>query len=149
MPMRRMVSKVAPNIFFVLFIVIRSLPWVVSCPSPQPLEHACDAIPVGDIAKMLDFRRGAPELLLVSRRVRVEMPFIPLVHKPFAAVIFTVHPTLYRPGAVEGGIGSCQHLELADIINFLPDATFVIDKEGKVISWNRAIEDMTGVSACR
>ena len=36
---------------------------------------------------------------------------------------------------------------LADIINFLPDATLVIDKEGKVISWNRAIEAMTGIRA--
>ena len=36
---------------------------------------------------------------------------------------------------------------LANIIEFLPDATFVIDLEGKVISWNRAIEEMTGLSA--
>ncbi|MFA4875790.1 MAG: PAS domain S-box protein [Methanoregula sp.] len=36
---------------------------------------------------------------------------------------------------------------LMDIINFLPDATFAIDREGKVIAWNRAIEEMTGVSA--
>ncbi len=36
---------------------------------------------------------------------------------------------------------------LNDIINFLPDAVFVIDLEGKVITWNRAIEDMTGVKA--
>lgn len=36
---------------------------------------------------------------------------------------------------------------LADIINFLPDATFAIDLEGKVITWNRAIEEMTGVRA--
>lgn len=34
---------------------------------------------------------------------------------------------------------------LEDIIEFLPDATFVIDKEGKVVAWNRAIEVMTGV----
>ena len=34
---------------------------------------------------------------------------------------------------------------LADIIDFLPDATFAIDREGKVIAWNRAIEEMTGV----
>jgi PAS domain-containing protein len=27
---------------------------------------------------------------------------------------------------------------LADIINFLPDATFVIDREGRVIAWNKA-----------
>ena len=36
---------------------------------------------------------------------------------------------------------------LADIIDFLPDATLVIDVEGKVIAWNRAIEAMTGVKA--
>lgn len=36
---------------------------------------------------------------------------------------------------------------LADIINFLPDATAVIDKDGKIIAWNKAIEDMTGVKA--
>lgn len=36
---------------------------------------------------------------------------------------------------------------LIDIINFLPDATFVIDKSGRVIAWNKAIEDMTGITA--
>jgi len=34
---------------------------------------------------------------------------------------------------------------LFDIINFLPDATFAIDREGRVIAWNRSIEEMTGV----
>ena len=34
---------------------------------------------------------------------------------------------------------------LADIIDFLPDATFVIDLSGKVIAWNRAVEEITGV----
>ena len=36
---------------------------------------------------------------------------------------------------------------LANIIDFLPDATFVIDKEGRVIAWNRAIEKMTDLKA--
>lgn len=36
--------------------------------------------------------------------------------------------------------------QLADIIEFLPDATFVIDRDKKVIAWNRAIEEMTGTS---
>ncbi|HOV91331.1 MAG TPA: diguanylate cyclase [Syntrophorhabdaceae bacterium] len=35
---------------------------------------------------------------------------------------------------------------LLDIIEFLPDATFVIDKDKKVIAWNRAIEEMTGTT---
>lgn len=37
--------------------------------------------------------------------------------------------------------------QLANIIDFLPDATLVIDREGKVIAWNRAMEEMTGVKA--
>ncbi len=36
---------------------------------------------------------------------------------------------------------------LANIIDFLPDATVVIDKDGRVIAWNRAIEKMTGLKA--
>ncbi|NMB79199.1 MAG: PAS domain S-box protein [Methanomicrobiales archaeon] len=37
--------------------------------------------------------------------------------------------------------------ELASIFNHLPDATFVINRDGRVIAWNRAIEAMTGVKA--
>jgi PAS domain S-box-containing protein len=36
---------------------------------------------------------------------------------------------------------------LSEIIDFAPDATFAINKEGEVIAWNRAIEEMTGVQA--
>jgi len=34
---------------------------------------------------------------------------------------------------------------LADIIDFLPDATFAVDLNGKVIIWNRAMEKITAV----
>jgi len=36
---------------------------------------------------------------------------------------------------------------LADIIQFLPDATMVIDEQGRITAWNRAMEAMTGVKA--
>src|SRR5512139_2806491 len=36
---------------------------------------------------------------------------------------------------------------LADMINFLPDATLVINQEGRVIAWNQAMEEMTGIRA--
>jgi PAS domain S-box-containing protein len=36
---------------------------------------------------------------------------------------------------------------LADIISFLPDAVIAIDNEGRVIAWNEATEQMTGVAA--
>ncbi len=62
-----------------------------------------------------------------------------------------------RPYAVQGiarDITERKHMEnqlratnqrLQDIIEFLPDATFVIDQDRKVIAWNRAIEEMTGM----
>ncbi|MHB8164611.1 MAG: hybrid sensor histidine kinase/response regulator [Methanoregula sp.] len=35
---------------------------------------------------------------------------------------------------------------MTDIVDHLPDATFAIDLDGKVIVWNRAMEEMTGVN---
>jgi len=37
--------------------------------------------------------------------------------------------------------------QLADIIDFLPDATFAVDGEGKISAWNKALENLTGVEA--
>ena len=36
---------------------------------------------------------------------------------------------------------------LTDIIDFLPDPTLVVDEASRVIAWNRAMEQMTGVAA--
>ena len=35
--------------------------------------------------------------------------------------------------------------QVYDIVEFLPDPTFVIDKDKKVIAWNKAMEELTGV----
>jgi PAS domain S-box-containing protein len=42
---------------------------------------------------------------------------------------------------------STTKLLLSQVIDFLPDPTFAIDLKGKVLVWNRAMEDMTGVKA--
>ncbi len=36
--------------------------------------------------------------------------------------------------------------QLNNIIGFLPNATFIIDKHKKVIAWNKAMQEMTGVA---
>ena len=36
---------------------------------------------------------------------------------------------------------------LCDIIDFLPDATFVVDADKTVIAWNKAMEEMSGLKA--
>ena len=48
-----------------------------------------------------------------------------------------------RKRALEALKASRQQLK--DIIDFQPDATFVIDNNKKVIAWNKAMEEMTGV----
>ncbi len=42
---------------------------------------------------------------------------------------------------------AAAHRKMLDILEFLPDATLVIDSDGRVIAWNRAMEVMTGVKA--
>ena len=39
-----------------------------------------------------------------------------------------------------------SYQQLLDIVEFLPDATFVTDMNKRVIAWNRAIEKMTGLN---
>ncbi len=38
---------------------------------------------------------------------------------------------------------------LSDILEFLPYATLVVDGEGRVMTWNKAMEDLTGIPAAR
>ena len=42
-----------------------------------------------------------------------------------------------------------SELRLSQTIDFLPDATFAIDAQGRVIIWNRAMEDLTGIPAAK
>jgi PAS domain S-box-containing protein len=63
----------------------------------------------------------------------------------FAELAHKIRQAVARHTAERSRIESEKRL--SDIINFLPDATFAIDKEGTVIAWNRAIEEMTGIPA--
>jgi len=63
----------------------------------------------------------------------------------FAELAHKIRQAVSKRGAEEALRESEQRLH--DIIDFLPDATFAIDITGKVIAWNRAIEEMTGVPA--
>ena len=47
---------------------------------------------------------------------------------------------------IECALKESEHLP-ASIFSFLPDATMVIDRDGKVICWNRSMERLTGVGA--
>lgn len=61
-----------------------------------------------------------------------------------SGVLETLSATIGERIRVEDSLRESQQL-MSDIVAFLPDPTLVIDREGKVIVWNRAIEEMTGV----
>ena len=63
----------------------------------------------------------------------------------FAELAHKLRQAIQRRQA-EAAIRDHERLE-AEILNFLPDATFAIDTGGIVIAWNRAMEDMTGILA--
>ncbi len=64
----------------------------------------------------------------------------------FAELKHKIKTAIERRNAINALIESQQRL--SDIINFLPDATFAIDTDGRVIAWNKAIEEMTGIPSC-
>lgn len=49
---------------------------------------------------------------------------------------------LNKMDAIENKI---ENQKLLDIIEFLPDATFIIDVNHKIVAWNRELEKMTGI----
>ena len=63
----------------------------------------------------------------------------------FAELVHKVRQALSRR-RTEAALNETEK-RLGDIINFLPDATFAIDREGRVIAWNRAVEELTGIRA--
>ncbi|OPY52814.1 MAG: sensory histidine kinase AtoS [Methanosaeta sp. PtaU1.Bin112] len=62
-----------------------------------------------------------------------------------AGSIESIRDITYRKKAEEEVAAMKQRL--AEVIDFLPDATFAIDNQGRVLTWNRAMEKMTGALA--
>ena len=78
--------------------------------------------------------------------VDVEVLTVPLTGDENDSGFIAIYHDLTELKKAEEAIIKSER-RLADIINFLPDATLVIDRDGKVIAWNRAMEDMTGIKA--
>jgi PAS domain S-box-containing protein len=100
---------------------------------------------LGDIPFILFTGRGREEVVIdainngadfyLQKGGDPEAQFAELAHK--------IRQSVARKQAERSLMDSERRL--SDIIDFLPDATFAIDRSGKVIAWNRAIEEMTGI----
>ena len=96
----------------------------------------------------LGYPSGPEEFVLnqkEGKRAFLELRTFPTVIREQNLILCIARDITKRKQAEEELRESRQRL--SDIIDFLPDATFVIDREGKVIAWNRAIEEMTGIMA--
>ena len=69
----------------------------------------------------------------------------PIIYKEKPAILGTCIDITERKQFESVILESEQRL--ASIIDFLPDAALIVDMDGKVVAWNRAMEDMTGVKA--
>ena len=99
----------------------------------------------GDIPFILFTGRGSEEIVIQALNEGADFylqkggepvsQFTELAHKIQQAV---------QKRRAETAISDYERRE-ADILNFLPDATFAVDSNGVVIAWNRAMEVMTGL----
>jgi PAS domain S-box-containing protein len=105
-------------------------------------------------AVVLDEQTGSGGIVqCITKRCRkdgslvdVQLSGVPVVVDGKQTGVIAIYHDLTELKRAEEAILESQR-RMADIINFLPDATFVIDWEGTVIAWNHAIEEMTGVKA--
>jgi len=49
--------------------------------------------------------------------------------------------------STRGPAGQAPPFGLLEVMGFMPDPTFAIDLDGRVVMWNRAMEELTGITA--
>ncbi|MDO9326309.1 MAG: PAS domain S-box protein [Methanoregula sp.] len=99
----------------------------------------------GSIPFLLFTGKGREEVVIeaVDNGVDYYIQKGPDVHGMIAELIHKIKRSIERRRINNELVRSRQQMN--DIINFLPDATFVLDKSGHVIAWNKALEKMTGI----
>jgi diguanylate cyclase (GGDEF)-like protein/PAS domain S-box-containing protein len=97
--------------------------------------------------EMLDgYRNAAFEFRMVTKQNEIRwisQTVTPIQYGGRAAILGNAMDVTELKRAAENLQAASKRMQ--DIIEFLPDPTFVIDEKKEVIAWNRAIEEMTGV----
>jgi tetratricopeptide (TPR) repeat protein/CheY-like chemotaxis protein len=101
----------------------------------------------GDVPFILFTGRGREEVVIEAINSGADF-YIQKGGDPksqFAELAHKIKQAVMKKHA-EASLRTSERL-ISDIIGFLPDATFAIDRKGTVIAWNWAMEGMTGVKA--
>ena len=108
--------------------------------APEDLQHAVQLAKM-EYQNIFEFRHR-----LADGQIReVELHSTPITLEG-QTVLFSIAHDITERKQIEAALRESER-RLTDIIDFLPDATFVIDADGRVIAWNKEIELMTGISA--
>jgi PAS domain S-box-containing protein len=110
-----------------------------------PPHHECPMLKTkesGEVSTVEHIHKGAD-----GHEVIVEVSTFPIKDEDgtFSQVVHVAHDITERKQAEEVIKNSEQRL--SQIINFLPDPTMVTNNEGTVLTWNQAMENLTGVKA--
>lgn len=81
-----------------------------------------------------------------GQKLDLEVFAVPVLFENNEAGTYVIYHDITEIKRAEAAIIESQR-RLTDIIDFLPDATLVINRQGRVIAWNHAIEEMTGIKA--
>lgn len=139
-------------------ISLASLPWL------QRQVEAGRIVHIEDIAAM-PLEAAAEKERLLRQETRSAL-IIPMFHEGRVGGLFAFHSVrsvghwnaddvalLETVGQILAGAWQrrradrerdAAHRRLADTIEFLPDATMVVDQRGRIVAWNRALEELTG-----
>jgi GAF domain-containing protein len=142
---------------------LSSLPWTQKQVAAGRIVH------IEDVAAMP--AAAAPEKERLLRQETRSALIIPMFHDGRIAGLFAFHSVrsvghwtnedvalLETVGQILVGAWQrrqadqerdAAHQRLADTLEFLPDATFVVDERGRIATWNRAMEELTGVGKAK
>jgi PAS domain S-box-containing protein len=124
--------------------------------------HECLEHPVTDIYANPEERREIIHMLETNDFIRNRELQLKKKNGSLIWVSVTAQPKRNTDGTIAWVDGICDDItalkeaeasvrhhqfEMSRAIDYLPDATFIIDRKGTVIAWNRAIEEMTGIRA--
>lgn len=117
-------------------------------PDRQPSGQTSKAAAAEKIAESL--RQGGHRFEWLHRRLDgenfwAEVAISVILHED-RQVLFVSWRDIDDRKAMETALEESRQ-RLSDIIDFLPDATFVVDADKTVIAWNKAMEEMSGLAA--